>query len=61
MQPNDLSETDFSMKQNDDKLPHDASVFVGRSVNTCYRGAQELMAYLVFRPMSTKGNSLACY
>lgn len=45
MQPNDPSETNFSMKQNDDKLPHDASVFVGRSVNTCYRGAQELMAY----------------
>lgn len=61
MLPNDPLETNFSMKQNDDKLPHDASVFVGRSVNTCHPGAQELMALLVFRQISTKGNSLACY
>lgn len=61
MQANDPSETSFSMKQNDDKLPHDASVFVGRSVHTCHRGAQELMVYLVFRQILTKANSLACY
>ena len=39
MQPSDPSESSFAMKQNDDKLPHDASVFVGRSVDACHRGA----------------------
>jgi sulfopyruvate decarboxylase TPP-binding subunit len=34
MQLNDPSDTSLSMKPHDDKLPHDASVFVGRSAAT---------------------------
>jgi len=61
MQPNDPSESSFPMKQNDDKLPHDASVFVGRSVDACHRGAQKLMTCPVFRQISTKGSLLVYY